>query len=126
MANNLYTEYFLGLLGQIKLCHWTTKKYSTHKALDELHKNLSEDIDKFIEVYVGKYNLNGDVIKEFSINMKAKTMIDNDIKECLKFHNENLRKIRNTNFSKNSSDLQNIIDNMIANINQSLYLLNLE
>ena len=126
MANNLFTEYFLGLLGQIKLFHWTTKKYSTHKALDELHKNLSEDIDKFIEVYIGKYNLNGDEIKDFTINMKAKTMIDNDIKECLKFHNENLRKIRNTNFSKNSTDLQNIIDNMIGNINQSLYLLNLE
>jgi len=126
MADNLYTEYFLGLLGQIKLFHWTTRKYSVHKALDELHKNLSEDIDKFIEVYVGKNNLNAEEIKDFSINMKANTMIDNDIKEYLKFHNEKLRKIRNTVFNKNSTDLQNIIDNMIGNINQGLYLLNLE
>lgn len=129
MADNLYTEYFLGLLGQIKLFHWTTRKYSTHKALDELHKNLSEDIDKFIEVYIGKNNANSsdsNETQDFVINMRAKTMLDNDIKECLKYHNENLRKIRNTKFNKNSTELQNIIDNMIANINQSLYLLNLE
>ena len=126
MADNLYTEYFLGLLGQIKLFHWTTRKYSTHKALDELHTNLSEDIDKFVEVYIGKNNFNAGEITDFSINMKAKTMIDNNIKEYLKFHNENLKKIRNTHFSKNSTDIQNIIDNMIGNINQSLYLLNLE
>ena len=79
MANNLYTEYFLGLLGQIKLFHWTTRKYSSHKALDELHKNLGEDIDKFIEVYIGKNNLNVTEIIEFSITMKAKTMIDNNV-----------------------------------------------
>ena len=122
MANNLYTEYFLGLLGQIKLFHWTTKKYSNHKALDELHKNLSEDVDKFIEVYIGKNNLNGGEINDFTINMKAMTMINKDIKNYLKIHTDNLRKIR----SKNSTELKNIIDNMIANINQSLYLLNLE
>lgn len=28
MAENLYTEYFLGLLGQIKLLHWCTPKYA--------------------------------------------------------------------------------------------------
>jgi len=126
MADNLYTEYFLGLLGQIKLFHWTTRKYSVHKALDELHKNLGEDIDKFIEVYIGKNNLNKDDMNEFSINMKAKTMNDTNVKEYLKFHNENLRKIRNSHFNKNATDIQNIIDNMIGNINQALYLLNLE
>lgn len=123
MADNLYTEYFLGLLGQIKLFHWTTSKYSSHKALDDLHKNLSEDIDKFIEVYIGKFDLNNTNMKtSFHINMKAETNNENGIKEYLKFHTEILKNLR----KKLSTELQNIIDNMIANINQSLYLLNLE
>jgi len=122
MANNFYSNYFLGLLGQIKLFHWTTKKYSSHKALDDLHKNLSEDIDKFVEVYIGKNNLNSNGISDINITMNAQTMEENDVKQYLKNQTEVLRRIR----SKNSTELQNIIDNMTANINQSLYLLNLE
>jgi hypothetical protein len=122
MANNFYSNYFLSLLGQIKLFHWTTKKYSSHKALDDLHKNLSEDIDKFVEVYIGKNNLNSNGISNINITMNAQTMEENDVKEYLKNQTEVLRKIR----SKSSTELQNIIDNMTANINQSLYLLNLE
>jgi hypothetical protein len=122
MANNFYSNYFLGLLGQIKLFHWTTKKYSSHKALDDLHKNLSEDIDKFVEVYIGKNNLNSNGISDINITMNAQTMEENDVKQYLKNQTEVLRRIR----SKSSTELQNIIDNMTANINQSLYLLNLE
>jgi hypothetical protein len=122
MANNFYTNYFLGLLGQIKLFHWTTKKYSSHKALDDLHKNLSEDIDKFVEVYIGKNNLNSNEITDINITMNAQTMNENNVKDYLKNQTEVLRRIRN----KSSPELQNIIDNMTVNINQSLYLLNLE
>lgn len=122
MANNFYSNYFLGLLGQIKLFHWTTNKYSSHKALDDLHKNLSEDIDKFVEVYIGKNNLNSNGISDINITMTAQTMPENDVKQYLKNQIEVLRRIR----GKSSTELQNIIDNMIANINQSLYLLNLE
>jgi len=122
MANNFYSNYFLGLLNQIKLFHWTTKKYSSHKALDDLHKNLSEDIDKFVEVYIGKNNLNSNEITDINITMNAQTMNENNVKDYLKNQTEVLRRIRN----KSSPELQNIIDNMTANINQSLYLLNLE
>lgn len=122
MANNFYSNYFLGLLGQIKLFHWTTNKYSSHKALDDLHKNLSEDIDKFVEVYIGKNNLNSNGISDINITMTAQTMPENDVKQYLKNQTEVLRRIR----GKSSTELQNIIDNMIASINQSLYLLNLE
>jgi hypothetical protein len=54
--------------------------------------------------------------------MNAQTMEENDVKQYLKNQTEVLRRIR----SKSSTELQNIIDNMTANINQSLYLLNLE
>jgi hypothetical protein len=121
MAENLYTEYFLGLLGQIKLLHWCTPKYAIHIALDKLHSSLSENIDKFMEVYIGKYDKQP--IDLFKISMEA-TSDYNIVKDYLIAHRENIKKLRN-NF-KSASDLQNILDEISANINQAIYLINLE
>ena len=44
MSDKIYIEYFLNLLNQIKLFHWTVMKYSEHIALDKLHSSLSENI----------------------------------------------------------------------------------
>lgn len=121
MSNNLYTEYFLGLLGQIKLFHWSTKKYSTHIALDKLHSSLSDNIDKFMEVYIGKYDKQP--IQIFKINMEA-TSDCKIIMDFLLAQRENIKKLRNT--LKTANDLQNILDEILANINQSIYLINLE
>lgn len=114
-------QYYLGLLGQIKLYHWSVMKYSQHVALDKLHSSLSENIDKFMEIYIGKNNLQP--LSIFTINMNA-TSETNNINIYLNNNKEYLKKIR-TNL-KTSTDLQNIIDEMIGNINQCLYLLRLE
>ena len=44
----------LELLNHVKLYHWNTHVYSVHKSTDELYKNLDENIDKFVEVFLGK------------------------------------------------------------------------
>ena len=44
---------FLELLNTIKIYHWSTLSYPTHKATDELHDKLSELVDSFIEIYIG-------------------------------------------------------------------------
>ena len=45
---------FMTILDQIKLYHWQTTSYSRHKATDELHEQISELVDKFIETIHGK------------------------------------------------------------------------
>ena len=45
---------FLEMLMMVKLYHWKTTSYATHKATDELYTSLNENIDKFIEVLLGK------------------------------------------------------------------------
>ena len=40
---------FLQFLITIKLYHWNTLSYSTHKATDELYSKLNEGIDTFVE-----------------------------------------------------------------------------
>lgn len=117
---HIYTEYFLGLLTQIKLFHWSVKSYSAHVALDKLHSTLSDNVDKFVEAYIGKYKLQP--IQPFNINITATSNCQNII-EYLQSQYENIKKIR-TGVNK-ATELQNIIDEMLGNIDQSIYLLNL-
>jgi DNA-binding ferritin-like protein len=117
---HIYSEYFLGLLAQIKLFHWSVKSYSAHVALDKLHSALSDNIDKFIESYIGKYKLQP--IQPFNITITATSNCQNII-EYLQSQCDNIKKIR-TGVNK-ATELQNIIDEMLSNIDQSIYLLNL-
>ena len=48
-----YILRFLEMLNTIKIYHWSTLSYPTHKATDELHEKLSELVDSFIEKYIG-------------------------------------------------------------------------
>ena len=54
-----YILRFLEMLNTIKIYHWSTLSYPTHKATDELHSKLSELIDSFIEIYIGHLSRRG-------------------------------------------------------------------
>ena len=43
------TVVFLEMLMMVKLFHWKTHSYATHKATDDLYDSLNDNIDKFIE-----------------------------------------------------------------------------
>ena len=114
------TEYFLGLLGQIKLFHWSTMNYAQHKALDELHSSLSDHVDKFVEVYIGKFDKQP--LKVFKIKMEATS----DSKKLMKFLEDEREIIRKMHGQlTKSSELQNILDEMMADISTAIYLCNL-
>lgn len=44
------TVVFLEMLMMVKLYHWKTHSYATHKATDQLYDSLNDNVDKFIEV----------------------------------------------------------------------------
>ncbi len=54
-----YIIQFLEMLNTIKIYHWSTLSYPTHKATDELHSKLSELVDSFIEIYIGHLSRRG-------------------------------------------------------------------
>jgi hypothetical protein len=120
MATQNLFEYFFGLIGQIKLYHFSTMKYSTHKILDDFHGGLSDLVDKLLEVYIGRYNKQP--LEIFEINMKATTDISNLI-SYLETEREVIRGIRNKAF-KTNSEIQNIIDEIIALFDRTIYLCN--
>ena len=117
----IITKLFLEILLMIKLFHWKTSSYATHKATDELYSSLNENIDKFIEVLLGKSGTRIDLT-----NIKTISLIDLNSQEQLKskinYFKHYLNKLTN-NTKMNSSDLLNIRDEILADLNQFLYLL---
>jgi hypothetical protein len=122
MATKNLFEYFLGLIGQVKLYHFSTMKYSTHKTLDDFHENLGDLVDKLLEVYIGRYNKQP--LEIFEITMKANTDINN-LLIYLETEREVIRGIRNKTF-KTNSEIQNIIDEIIALFDRTIYLCKLD
>lgn len=112
---------FFDLQINTKTFHWLTKSYPKHKATDKLYENLNDNIDKFIEVYIGKYN-RPDIKQETVI---FKNMNDNEfieyLKKNIKFFEKDLLKY----ISINDTDLLSIRDDIIADMNQTLYLFTL-
>lgn len=45
---------FLEFLMTVKLFHWKTHAYSTHKETDELYTKLNEKFDSFVEMLLGR------------------------------------------------------------------------
>jgi DNA-binding ferritin-like protein len=113
---------FLEMLTTIKLYHWNTHSYARHKATDELYEKLSDLVDEFVEVMQGKmFSPNriqtiNEEIKAITPETKQK-MVDKIL-----YYIEQLQNLNHVFSSKKDSDLLNIRDEMIAHLNQFLYL----
>jgi phosphotransferase system IIB component len=118
---------FLSLINSIKLFHWKTNIYSAHKASDELFGKISENIDKFVEILLGKLNIKPIMDKITCIkiqNLKSNKECENYVKSIKSYlisldNNKLLRTMSNT-------DLYNIRDEILGDLNQFLYLLTLK
>lgn len=114
-------ENFIELLNMVKIYHWNTHSFSQHKATDELHERLSEHIDKFVEILLGKREdrINQLQSKIHLVNSKNK----HTFRERIYQYREYLIDMDNC-FDKNKdTDLLNIRDEILGDINQFLYLL---
>ena len=118
------TIVFLEMLMMVKLFHWKTHSYATHKATDQLYDSLNDNMDKFIEVLLGKTGSRIDLM-----NNKTISLIDLNSQESLKSKIMSLKNYfvsldNNKALSTMSnSDLFNIRDEILADLNQFLYLL---
>ena len=115
---------FLEMLNMIKLYHWKTHSYSTHQATDELHKHLSENIDQFVEVLMGKTDKR---ILLLEHHLKLYDVCSRKhFKDKIMDFRQFLVDIERTFDPKDDSDLFTIRDEMMVHINQFLYLLTLK
>lgn len=115
---------FLSVLNIVKIYHWKTHSYATHKATDELYSKLNDDIDNFMEVLLGKIGNRVDLTKVKSIPIRDFTSLEQMKKEVAVFKSYlvglDSNKVMNI---MSNSDLYNIRDEILSDLNQFLYLL---
>jgi hypothetical protein len=118
------TVIFLEMLLMVKLFHWKTTSYATHKATDELYTKLNANIDSFIEILLGKSDTRIDLMSHKTIQL-----VDLNSQDSLKRKIEQFKSYL-VNLDKNkamrsmsNTDLFNIRDTILGDMNQFLYLL---
>jgi hypothetical protein len=118
------TVVFFEMLLLIKMYHWKTHSYATHKATDDLYSKFNEHMDKFIEVLLGKTGMRIDLM-----NKKQISLIDlNNITQLIQKINSFKGYLVNLTNHKamkimSNTDLLNIRDEILGDMNQFLYLL---
>lgn len=107
---------FIGTLFQSRdtmhIAHLQTTSFAEHKALNGYYDSILDLTDKFAEAYFGQ-NKRVEIIIPESKNMDSMS------------HMKELQAILNTERNNYSSELQNIIDEMLDLVDKTLYLLTL-
>jgi len=118
------TVVFLEILLMVKLFHWKTTSYATHKATDELYTKLNANIDSFIEVLLGKTGTRTDLMGNKNIRLVDLSSADSLKREVEAFKGY-LVGLNDSKAMKQMSntDLYNIRDTILGDLNQFLYLL---
>ena len=116
-------QFFFTMREQIKLYHWQTKSYSRHKATDGVIDALDEHIDKYVEVYMGKYGrpkmtAKTNIVKVANLSEKN---ISTFIAQCIKVLQTTLVK----HLNPDDTDLFNLRDEMLGELHQLQYLFTL-
>jgi DNA-binding ferritin-like protein len=120
-ASNIH--FFFQMREQIKLYHWQTKSYSRHKATDGVIDTLDEHIDKYVEVYMGKYGRPRLTARTNTVKLQnmSEASIVKFIKACINVLTNDLTK----GLKPTDTDLLNLRDEMLAELDQLLYLFSL-
>ena len=122
------TMKFFEMILMIKLFHWKTHNYSTHKATDKLYEDINKHMDRFMEVLLGKSG-----IRMNFMNQKTISLYDLDSQEKLiekvnqfKSYLVNLLNKKSLENLMLDTGLLNVRDEILEDINQFLYLLSLK
>ncbi len=110
---------------QIKLFHWQTMSYAEHKALDGAFEDLVDLGDQLVETVMGKYgrpSLSGNGRVNLSDYPDSKSCLEQIVamKECY------CEEIRSMLSPEKDSEILNIVDEIIAMFDKTMYLLSLK
>lgn len=114
---------FLGLQAQMKINHWQTKGYARHKAFGDFYGTMDGLIDTFVETAMGKYGRF--VLSDDNSVIELKNLSELDVKGMLKTLRDALIQIGDQ-LDPSDTDLLNIRDEMIGEVNKLSYLLTLK
>ena len=107
----------------LKIYHWQTTSYSRHKATDNLYGLISDKIDKFVETLQGTRGTRAEFTSK--CNIKLNNFSDVDGKNLLLAFKTWLENDLAKLLDKKETDLINMRDDMLGDVNQTLYLFTL-
>jgi len=114
-------EHFINLLifqMQLKVMHWGTESYAEHNSFGITYESIDEGLDELVESYQGyhgRIDFGGSCDIASFKDVECNSWL-NSILDCLNTLRELLKE----------SDLQNLIDELIASVSKLKYLLTLK
>ena len=115
---------FLQMLNTVKLYHWKTHSYAQHKASDELYGELNTNIDSFVETMLGKKGNRVNLTNVKSLPLDDYNNLHSFKAKVDQYRNFLINMTQDADLNiTNNSDLLNIRDEILGNINQFLYLI---
>lgn len=111
------------LRDQVKIYHWQTMSYPRHKATDDLVSSLDEKIDEFVETYMGKYGRPKLTAGKSTIHLR--NFHDTQAPKLLKDAIDWLTHVLPKRLKSTDTDLLNIRDEIVGDLNKTLYLFTL-
>jgi hypothetical protein len=117
-----YINELLQIQQQLRIFHWQTKSYARHKAFGEAYDTLSDLIDSFVEVHMGKYG-------RFTLSDKAieiTNLGESSVKDFVVMSCDYLISLTQQLSPDRDTDLLNIRDEMLQAMNKLKYLLTLD
>ena len=113
-------HFLFTLRNQLKLHHWQTHKFSTHKATDEILIKLDDLIDEYVETYMGEYGRPKATTDIHLKNLSEKAVVV-FVKEAILHLQGKFSK----GYKATDTALLNLRDEMIGALQQLLYLFSL-
>jgi DNA-binding ferritin-like protein len=116
-------NFLLSLQVQMKINHWQTKGFARHNAFGGFYDSLSDLIDTFVESAMGKYGRF--VLDEESKTIQLSNLSEIEMKGLINTVRESLV-MMSEQLDPSDTDLLNIRDEMLGELNKLSYLLTLE
>jgi hypothetical protein len=108
----------LKCLINVRLLHWNSLSFSEHEALGEFYESLSDNLDRFVEEYQGKYSLVGMMGEE--MDFETVTEISSDY---LMAGRNMVTGLRTAAGFPQESNLQNVVDEIVSDFDRTIYKL---
>ena len=118
-----FVQVLLTTTHQLHVYHWQTNSYAAHQAFGGAYDALDGLMDQFVEVFMGKY---GKVASKGGFNIKLDNITETKPEEFIDsvigfLTNDLPKEIKDTD-----TDLLNIRDEMLDELNKLKYLLTLQ
>lgn len=117
-----FVSILLQLQNQLRIYHWQTENYAAHKALGNAYETLDDLIDTFIEEFMGKY---GKIRSEKGFNIELKNIDESDINDAINIAMSFLSKDLQNILKEEDTNLFNIRDEILGELQKLKYLLTL-